>query len=55
LYASVGAAWAVIVAAMSLSWFIERAGSFRRASRVTTMGLESISLAASPESPPAAD
>jgi hypothetical protein len=33
LYASVAGVWAVIVAAMSLPWFIERVKSFRPASR----------------------
>jgi hypothetical protein len=55
LYASVGAVWAVVVTAMSLHWFFERAASFKRAPRVTTIGLESIPLSAAAESPPAAD
>jgi len=37
LYASVGGLWAVLVAAMSLPWFIERVKSFRPAAPAVTL------------------
>lgn len=56
LYTSVGGVWAVLVAAMSLSWFIERVRRFRSASRVTASGgIESAPQAMASESPSATD
>jgi hypothetical protein len=56
LYTSVGVVWAVLVAAMSLPWFIERVRSFRPASRVTASDdIESVPRAMASESPSATD
>jgi len=56
LYASVGGVWAVLVSAMSLSWFIERVRSFRPASLVAACdAIESVPRAMASESPSATD
>jgi hypothetical protein len=56
LYTSVGVVWAVLVAATSLPWFIERVRSFGPASRVTASDdIESAPRAMASESPSATD
>ncbi len=56
LYASVGGVWAVLVAAISLSWFIERVRSFRPASQVAASdAIESVPRAVASGSPSATD
>jgi len=56
LYASVGGVWAVLVSAMSLSWFIERVRSFRPASLVAACdAIESAPRAVASGSPSATD
>jgi hypothetical protein len=56
LYTSVGGVWAVLVAAVSLPWFIERLRSFRPTSRVTASDdIESVPRAMASESPSATD
>jgi hypothetical protein len=56
LYASVAGVWAVLVAAMSLPWFIERLKSFRRASPTVTRDVfEALPQSAASESPSATD
>jgi hypothetical protein len=56
LYASVGGVWAILVAAMSLPWFIERVRSFRPAPRVAASdAIESAPRAVASGSPSATD
>jgi hypothetical protein len=55
LYAGVGVAWALIVAAMNAPWFIKRVMSFRRPSRFGGKDFEPVPLVAAPESQSAAD
>jgi hypothetical protein len=56
LYASVGGVWAILVAAMSLPWFIERLRSFRPASLVAAGdAIESAPRAVASGSPSATD
>jgi hypothetical protein len=56
LYTSVGGVWAVLVAAISLPWFIERVRSFRPASRVAASdAIESAPRAMASGSPSATD
>jgi hypothetical protein len=56
LYASVGGVWAVVVAVMSLPWFIERVESFRPASQVAASDtIESAPRAVASGSPSATD
>ena len=56
LYASVAGVWAVVVAAMSLPWFIERVKCFRPASRVAASdAIESVPRAVASGSPSATD
>jgi hypothetical protein len=56
LYASVGGVWATLVAAMSLSWFIERVRRFGPASRVAASDdIESVPQAVVSGSPSATD
>jgi hypothetical protein len=56
LYASVGGVWAILVAAMSLPWFIERVRSFRPAPRVAASdAIESVPQAVAGGSPSATD